>query len=45
MPPDDRSDFESLTSQVLYLLAQTLAARPHGPHNVQVRDCSAGLLG
>jgi hypothetical protein len=37
IPPDDRSGWEQLQAQVLYLLAQTMAARPEGPHNVQVR--------
>jgi hypothetical protein len=36
IPPDDRSGWEQLQAQVLYLLAQILAARPKGPHNVQV---------
>jgi hypothetical protein len=38
IPPDDRSGWEQLQAQVLYLLAQALAARPEGPHNVQVGD-------
>lgn len=36
MPPDDRSGWDQLQAQTLYLLAQALAARPEGPHNVQV---------
>lgn len=41
IPPDDRSGWEQLQAQVLYLLAQTLAARQEGPHNVQVRSKQA----
>lgn len=41
IPPDDRSGWDQLQAQVLYLLSQALAARPDGPHNVQVccRSC------
>lgn len=36
IPPDDRSGWDQLQAQTLYLISKALGARPGGPHNVQV---------
>ncbi|WIA33448.1 hypothetical protein OEZ86_006580 [Tetradesmus obliquus] len=36
IPPDDRSGWEQLQAQTLYLISTALGARLAGPHNVQV---------
>jgi pimeloyl-ACP methyl ester carboxylesterase len=36
IPPDDRSGWEQLQAQTLYLISTALGARQPGPHNVQV---------
>lgn len=36
IPPDDRSGWDQLQAQTLYLISKTLGARRSSPHNVQV---------
>ncbi|KAF6260587.1 hypothetical protein COO60DRAFT_1625641 [Scenedesmus sp. NREL 46B-D3] len=36
IPPDDRSGWEQLQAQTLYLISTALGSRPSGPDNVQV---------